>query len=138
MKPEEQLSFVQQFGDNLEAALRAQTDVMRELTEIVTAIPSSVCGEMVAPPLIPLRLAATVATRAMMRELVVASDKSNLVAKRAFVTKHLDVDLLCYIHRSMFDDESSSHFAGVLRSVGVWIRKPRRHRRQRALCAAQA
>lgn len=124
MKPEEQLSFVKQFGEGLEAALRGQTDLLRGLTEKVAAIHTSVCGEVVGPVALPGRMAATVATRAMMRELVVASDKSDLSAKHSFVTKHLDVDLLCYIHRSMFDNESSAHFAGTLRSVGVWIAGP--------------
>jgi Fic family protein len=60
----------------------------------------------------------------MVTQLVRGSSKTDIKAKTAFITRHLDLELLCYIHRSMMDDQPTDRQAGNLRSVGVWIGAP--------------
>ena len=125
MKPEEQLSFISQFGSDLSAAISQHYEILSVLKRDVSEIHSAVVPEssrLRSYP--PSQLAATTATRAMISELVDASDKADIQAKTTFITQHLDLDLLCYLHRSMFDGTLNAEQSGVLRSVGVWIGAP--------------
>lgn len=123
MKPEEQLSFISQFGSGLESAIRSQTELLNELTAKVSDIHSAL-GVGASQEVQPLRIAATIATRAMVTALVSSSDKSKIPAKSSFITNNLDLSLLSYIHRSMLEGEPTEKFSGQLRSVGVWIGEP--------------
>lgn len=125
MKPEEQASFLSQFGSDISAAMDKHSGVLDSISKKVSEMHAVIVGSPEQPlEYIPLRLAATMATRAMVSELVCASDKTDIKAKTSFITEHLDLELLRYLHRSMLDDETSSDQAGSLRSVGVWIGTP--------------
>jgi len=126
MKPEEQASFISQFGSDLSAAMDRNSDALASIAKNVSEIHSAVVGdsEPSIAPRFPSRLAATMATRAMITELVDASDKTDIKVKTTFITQQLDPELLCYIHRSMMDDEPTNRQSGMLRSVGVWIGAP--------------
>jgi len=125
MKPEEQASFISQFGSDLSAAMDRHSDVLSSISKNVAEIHTAVISKPELPfAHLPSRLATTMATRAMISELVEASDKSDIKAKTSFITQHLDIDLLCYIHRSMLDNETRAEQSGILRSVGVWIGAP--------------
>jgi fido (protein-threonine AMPylation protein) len=125
MKPEEQASFISQFGSDLSAAMDRHSDVLSSISKNVAEIHAAVVSKTEDSFVhLPARLAATMATRAMVAELVEASDKSDIKAKTSFITQQLDKDLLCYLHRSMFDDELQAEQSGILRSVGVWIGTP--------------
>lgn len=126
MKPEEQASFLSQFGSDISAAMDKHSGVLDSISKKVNEMHSIIVGSPEQPlvPMPPLRLAATMATRAMISELVSASDKTDIKAKTAFITQYLDLELLRYLHRSMIYDEKINDQAGSLRSVGVWIGTP--------------
>lgn len=118
MKPEEQASFLAQFGSELSAALGQQSGVIKNVAAQVAEIHQHLLGR--AAPASPV-LAATIATRATPAETFDHSDKVRLKSKSHFITSILDVALVCYIHRSALDDTPDSQQKGVLRTVGVWI-----------------
>ena len=125
MKPEEQASFISQFGSDLSAAMNRNSDDLASIAKKVSDIHIAILGNTAPSALhLPSRLAATMATRAMVTELVHGSSKTDIKAKTAFITQHLDLQLLCYLHRSMMDDQPTYRQAGNLRSVGVWIGAP--------------
>jgi len=125
MKPEEQASFISQFGSDLSAAMDKHSGALDSISKKVNEMHAIVVGRPVQPLVLsPSRLAATMATRAMAFELIGASDKTDIQAKTTFITQHLDLELLCYLHRSMLDDDARSEQSGTLRSVGVWIGTP--------------
>lgn len=118
MKPEEQVSFVSQYGSDLSAAMDRHSSILSIISQNVTEIHDTVVGGVQSP----LRMATTMATRAMSSGLLAASDKMDIPLVTAFITRHLNCDLLCYLHRSMLDDLPIQ--SGVLRSIGVWIGAP--------------
>jgi fido (protein-threonine AMPylation protein) len=125
MKPEEQLSFISQFGSELSAALHRNSDALAAIAQKLSEVHTAVVGGSSAVNIhVPSPLAATMATRAMLSNLVLSSDKTDIKAKTSFVTPHLNSDLLCYLHRSMMDDQPVDRQAGHFRSVGVWIGAP--------------
>lgn len=125
MKPEEQASFLSQFGSDISAAMDKHSGVLDSISKKVSEMHAIIveASEHPSEPM-PLRLAATMATRAMVSELLDASDKTDIQAKNTFITEHLDRELLKYLHRSMLDDNTHNDQAGLLRSVGVWIGTP--------------
>jgi fido (protein-threonine AMPylation protein) len=124
MKPEEQASFISQFGSDLSAAMERHSDVLVSISKKVGEIHAAIVGDAEEYEFHQPRLAATIATRAMISELVEASDKSSIKAKTTFITQHLGTELLCCLHRSMLDEAPGSAQSGRLRSVGVWIGAP--------------
>ncbi len=125
MKPEEQASFISQFGSDLSSAMDRHSEMIAGLSKNVAEIHSAVVKKMPAS-LFPNQVhsAITMATRAMVSDLTEGSDKKDIAAKTTFLTQHLDHDLLCFIHRSMFMDEPIAKQSGMLRTVGVWIGAP--------------
>ena len=125
MKPEEQASFISQFGSDLSAAMDRSSGVIASMSKKINEIHATIVGnDDQSFTSAPLRLAATIATRAMVSGLASASDKTNIQATTTFITENLNLELLRYLHRSMLDEESDRHQAGELRSVGVWIGAP--------------
>lgn len=129
MKPEEQMSFIAQFGLGLESALEQQSSLLDEIVSKMRVIYARLGGGMDAsgnirldngslPHAMPV---VTVATRTLFGELVEPSDKTRLTGKTSFLTQHLDLDLLLYIHRVAMDGSSHPELTGALRSVGVWL-----------------
>lgn len=125
MKPEEQVSFISQFSSDLSGALGRQSSLIIDIAAKVSDIHAAIAdGHHISKPLPPINLAATMATRATPIEALERSDKEFIKNRAKFITEHLDVPLLCYLHRSAMEDGHARSHAGELRRVGVWIGGP--------------
>jgi fido (protein-threonine AMPylation protein) len=125
MKPEEQVSFISQFSSDLSSALGRQASLISDMAAKIADIHSAVTGgETPIFPEPPLSLAATMATRATPLEALERSDKEFVRQRAKFITEHLDLSLLCYLHRTAMEEPQLHAHAGELRRVGVWIGDP--------------
>ncbi len=125
MSPEYQSSFFAQFGVDLMKAFEIQVSSLNMLSKQVSALHEHFLGGGELPGLDFHRLvvAATQATIAKVgcEPLPHSSKHALRLPPLAFLTKGLDIPLLCSLHRALLFQSETQATSGVFRAARVWI-----------------